>query len=398
MFRPAPFSIACAALLSLLAPACRRATPPPEAPRDAAFVAAVNRGVAQMGQYDFAGAVTTFSALAAAHPADAGVGVNLALARINRQAESDDAEAERLLATLVSDAAVGTRARYALGLLRLHAGRDAEAAAVLTEVAASVPADPYPAYFAGQALLASAPEQALVWFDKAQALNPRLRSAAYGAFQALQRLGRADQAAPKLAQFQALERDPRAEMAEFKYTRMGPLATAITLDAPPATTPPPVPLVQGTAFTAARALSDPPEAARVADSGAWRHHRRRPRRQWRGRPLPRQRRHRRLAQRRADERRGRRRSSPPTRSRGVRGVRTALWGDIDDDGLLDVALLGNGTTSIWRQSPAGRWRDVTTVMRAPRPTSMPSTAPSSTPTTTATSTCGWSTGAVQTSC
>ena len=37
-----------------------------------------------------------------------------------------------------------------------------------------------------------------------------------------------------LAQFQALERDPRAEMAEFKYTRMGPLAMAFTLDAPPA--------------------------------------------------------------------------------------------------------------------------------------------------------------------
>ena len=174
--------------------------------------------------------MTTFSALAAAHPADAGVGVNLALARINRQAESDDAEAERLLTTLVTDASVGTRARYALGLLRLHAGRDAEAAAVLSEVASSVPADPYPAYFAGQALLASAPERALVWFDKAQAINPRLRSAAYGAFQALQRLGRADEAAPRLAQFQALERDPRAEMAEFKDTRMGPLAMAFTLD------------------------------------------------------------------------------------------------------------------------------------------------------------------------
>ncbi len=52
---------------------------------------------------------------------------------------------------------------------------------------------------------------------------------------------------------------------------------------------------------------------------------------------------------------------------GVRGVRTALWGDIDDDGLLDVALLGNRTTSIWRQGPAGRWRDVTTAMRAPTP-------------------------------
>ena len=51
----------------------------------------------------------------------------------------------------------------------------------------------------------------------------------------------------------------------------------------------------------------------------------------------------------------------------VRGVRAALWGDIDDDGLIDAVLLGDGTTSVWRQSPAGRWRDVTTAMRAATP-------------------------------
>ena len=133
-------------------------------------------------------------------------------------------------------------------------------------MASSVPDDPYPAYFAGQALLASAPEQALTWFDKAQALDPRLRSAAYGAFQALQRLGRSDEAAPRLAQFQALERDPRAEMAEFKYTRMGPLAMAFTLDEPPARVRPPLPPVPAMAFTAAR-----PIAVLAAGAGrAWR--------------------------------------------------------------------------------------------------------------------------------
>ena len=160
--------------------------------------------------------------------------LNLALARLNRQAEGDAADAERRLSAIVGDAATGTRAKYALGLLRLHAGREAEAARLLSEVAAATPGDAYPAYFAGQARLASAPAEALLWFDKAQAIDPRLRSASYGAFQALQRLGRADEAAPMLAQFQALERDPRAALAELKYTRMGPMATVITLDLPPA--------------------------------------------------------------------------------------------------------------------------------------------------------------------
>ena len=217
-----------------------------------------------MGQYDFAGAVTTFSALAAAHPPTPASASTSPSRASTAKAESDAAEAERLLTTLVTDATVGTRAKYALGLLRLHAGRDAEAAAVLTEVASSVPADPYPAYFAGQALLASAPEQALAWFDKAQALNPQLRSAAYGAFQALQRLGRPDEAAPRLAQFQALERDPRAEMAEFKYTRMGPLAMAFTLDEPAAAPNPPA-AIAATAFTAARPIPLPAPGRR-----AWR--------------------------------------------------------------------------------------------------------------------------------
>ena len=252
-----------------------------------------------------------------------------------------------------------------MGLLRLYAGRDGEAAALLTEVASSVPDDPYPAYFAGQALLSSAPEQALTWFDKAQALDPRLRSAAYGAFQALQRLGRSDQAAPRLAQFQALERDPRAETAEFEYTRMGPLAMAFTLDEPPVAPATPLPPVPAMAFTAARPIAVPVPAGRAwrsVASGAIT-----------------------VVDLDADGEldlflanaltgdapnavvlSGRDSSAldlshPLAR---VRGVRSALWGDIDDDGLVDTVLLGDGTTSVWRQSPAGRWREVTTAMRA----------------------------------
>ena len=368
MLRDVRSSLACVSLTLVVGAGCQRPAPPAAPVRDAGFVAAVNHGVAQMGQYDFPAAVDTFAALAASHPDEAGVVLDLALARINRQRDGDAAEAERALGRIVGDAAVGTRAQYALGLLRLYAGRDAEAASLLDAVAAAAPRDPYPSYFAGQARLGSAPDEAVARFDRAQAIDPLLRSAYYGAFQALQRLGRTAEAQARLERFQALERDPRAQMAEFKYTRMGPLAMAVTLDATPARNAPPVPLAQGMAFTDAVVLAQPPEAGRAWRTAA---------------PgaitvadldgngdvdlflanavagdAPN------AVFMRDGDASTLNAAHPLSR---VRGVRSALWGDIDDDGLVDVALLGNGTTSIWRQAPAGRWRDVTTAMRASTP-------------------------------
>jgi hypothetical protein len=369
MPRLAPSLIVCG-LCAFPAGACRRADAPPPATRDAAFVAAVNRGVAQMGQFDFGAAVATFSGLTASHPGDAGAIVNLAIARLNRQNEGDAVEAERLLVPLVADQEVGTRTKYALGLLRLHAGREADAAALLSEVATAAPADAYPAYFAGQARLASAPAEALAWFTKAQALAPRLRSAYYGAFQALQRTGRSAEAAPMLTRFQALERDPRAETAELKYTRMGPLAMAFTLDAAaPAGAMPTPPLPGVERFASARVLMSPTgtatdpswsvEAASLSiadvdgdgDGDLFAAHAARgpnanvvlrlgsDTRIW----------------------------DPAHPLAGVADVRGALWGDIDDDGLVDAVLLRRGATAVWRQAPAGRWSDVTTSMRAATP-------------------------------
>src|SRR5262249_54217036 len=72
---------------------------------------------------------------------------------------------------------------------------------------------------------------ALVAFERALTLNPRLRSAAYSAFQARRRLGRSD-ASVMLDRFRALEIDPRSEIVEFKYTRMGPLGEAAAIDRP----------------------------------------------------------------------------------------------------------------------------------------------------------------------
>jgi tetratricopeptide (TPR) repeat protein len=366
---PAVVRVPALLLLLTAAVGCGRDAPPQPPARNAAVVAGVNRAVAQMGQYDFSAAVATLEPLVAAHPADAGLAVNLALAHINRQSEGDAAAAERLLTAVTGDPAMGTRAQYALGLLQLYAGRDAEAAPLLAAAAAATPTDGYAAYFAGQARLATAPEDALGWFTKAQALDPHLRSAHYGAFQALQRLGRGSEAEAMLTRFQSLERDPRAQLAEFKYTRMGPLATAVTLDAPPeASQPgavgsafsepsPPFPSRQsmppgfGTwvpdtaSLTVADLDGDGDVEIFLANAMAGR------------RPNA-------ILHIDSSDSQVLDNEHPLS---SVSGVRAAMWGDIDDDGLVDVVLLRRGGTAIWRQAPAGTWRDVTNAMRASTP-------------------------------
>lgn len=331
-------------------------TPAPTAAPDAALVAATNTAVGHMGRYDFQAAVDVLTPLAAAYPASAETAFNLAVAHINRQRAEDAPEAERRLRTVLDHPAVGTRARYALGLLLLYQGRDAEAYTLLSAVAAAVPADPFPAYFTGQARLAAAPAEALPWFEQARTLDPLLRSASYGVFQAEQRSGRQAQATAALAVFESLDTDPRARMAEFKYTRMGPLAEAMFVETPVAPTPRP----EGAPFEREAVLQALPGAAAdaritVADidgDGAleifasnaargaapnlllrragtgWTHDDRHP-----------------LA--------------------AVAGVRAALWGDLDNDGLLDVVLVrGNGASAVWRQTAPGAWQDVTAASRA----------------------------------
>ena len=72
-----------------------------------------------------------------------------------------------------------------------------------------MPPDGFAAYFAAQQRLTTAPAEALAWYEKAAAREPLLRSAYYGAFLALRRLGRDAEAKDMLARFQ----DARAQSA-----------------------------------------------------------------------------------------------------------------------------------------------------------------------------------------
>ena len=181
---------------------------------------------------------------------------------MNRQGDGDAARAEALLRESLQRPAIARRARYALGLLLMHDGREAEALPLLTAVASDDPPDGFAAYFAGQLRLGDAPAEALEWYRRAAALQPLLRSAHYGAFLALRRLNRDEEATAMLARFQALERNPQAVIAEFEYTRMGPLSEAITVDLPASQTAPPA----GARFAAPAPLVDD-NASRGVEAG-----------------------------------------------------------------------------------------------------------------------------------
>ena len=333
---------------------CRRASGSAVTPE---LVERNNRAVGLMGQFDFNAAVGEFTQLQAAAPDWPEGRLNLAIAFMNRQGDGDAARAETLLRELLETPAVAHRARYALGLLLAHDGRSAEALPLLTAVASADPPDGFAAYFAGQLRLAEAPAEALEWYRRAASLQPLLRSAHYGAFMALRRLNRDDEATAMLARFQALERNPQATVAEFKYTRMGPLSEAITVDVGGERPPPapsgarfrsPVPLVDDSAIPWRK--GGPPRSITVADldgddtldvflAGAI------------DGPDPNA----------VIVQRGQRytidRAHPLAR---VRDVRAALWGDLDDDGLVDVVLCRPaGGTQIWKQASAGRWIDAT---------------------------------------
>ncbi|MEZ5416931.1 MAG: FG-GAP-like repeat-containing protein [Vicinamibacterales bacterium] len=349
-----------ACVLATTAVACR-GTDEPLRGAPPALVAGITAAGGQMGRYDFQAAVDQYAALARDFPDSAETSFNLAVALVNRQRQEDAAEAERRLRALTDHPRIGVRARYTLGLLLLYQGRDAEAFPLLSSVAAARPRDPYPAYFAGQARLTSAPDDALRWFDAAVAADPLLRSAQYGAFQALQRSGRADAAAGRLEAFQALERDPRARLAEFKYSRMGPLAEVVFVDGPEAPAPAPagppfqaprvvqaLPALPGDAapsvtvvdldgdgdldlVAAGTGSQASPNLVLLAQPSGW---------------AP----------------------APAHPLAAVPGVRAALWGDIDNDGLVDAVLVrARGGTSLWRQTAPGQWTDITRASHAGTP-------------------------------
>jgi tetratricopeptide (TPR) repeat protein len=327
-------------------------------------VAAENRAIGLMGQFDFERAREGFAQLAAAHPNRTDLRINLAIATLNRQRSADDAEARQAFEAVLTSQPDDVRAHYGLGLALLHDGNAREALTHFTFIEDHGKADAYVQYFVAQSRsqlgdLAGA----LEGYQRALAAAPRMRSAAYGAFRALQQLGRPDEAQRMLEVFRDLESNPQAESVEFKYTRMGPLAE-VRATSPPSRSrvvkpagavferaslhlAPPLRPITWRRFDAAHPASitaadidgdgrvDLFIAGAIDEGGAMKN-----------------------AVLLNREPAGFQIDLDNALAR-VPDVTAALWGDYDNDGLLDVYLCRRGANQLWRQTAKGVWSDVT---------------------------------------
>ncbi len=315
-----------------------------------------NQGVGKMGQYDYAAAHTLFSELVAALPQwDDGL-VNLAISTLNRQHEGDEAVALELVREVIARSPDHLAAQFVAGILLFNGGQAEQAAVHFEAVHRGDPGDAYATYFLAQGKTQSGDyAQALTLYEQAIESDSYLRSAYYGAFLAAQRLGDRGRAESFLALYQRLANNPRAALAEIKYTRMGPKAeakpVAQIVRSELAGRP------QGAIFakpqTLLASLHSPgrPVSITVADIdsdgrediflagvehpngshntllfGASQNYR------------------------------------PATISHPlavVDNVRAAAWGDFDNDGLTDLYLGRQGENQLWRQRSAGVWENVT---------------------------------------
>lgn len=217
-----PFGM-CLALAAVLGAGCS----PVPSPISDEEIARNNEGVALMGQYLNEEARQRFAALVEGRPDWHEVRVNEAIATLNRQNEGDERLALAMAEAVLAEDPAQPRAAYVAGLMHFYLG-DAEAALrYFARVRERAPHDAHVAYFTGQAESQRGRHaEALALYREAMALDPYLKSAYYGAALALRQLGDADGARAMLDDYQRFAGNPRAHLAEFRYTRMGPLAEA----------------------------------------------------------------------------------------------------------------------------------------------------------------------------
>ena len=155
---------------------------------------------------------------------------------------------------------------------------------------------------------------------------------------ALRRAGRAEEAGQLLADYQRFDANPAARLAGFSYTRMGPKATALAVTPVQFETPVPA----GALFAAPRQLVAAATGGDIttADFNGDGHQ-----------DLL-------VAGETALLLAGDGETFTPVDDHplaGIAPVNAALWGDVDDDGLLDAVLCGATGARILRQTSADVW-------------------------------------------
>lgn len=345
-------------------PSPERITERPPVGPDENAIRAHNRAVGMMGRYEYDDAREIFAQLAEAHPDWHDVKVNFAIATLNRQRSGDEEAALAILKDVLEAEPEHVRARYVSGLLQLYRGDHEKAMEHLSFVAEHDPEDAFAAYFLAQAHVAHGDhEQALDLYDRAISRNPYLRSALYGKSRALIAIGREEASHEAFEAFQRLEPNPQAQSAEFVYTRMGPKAEAQAVRRAERRPSPP----RGEVFADAVVMLgrdaedlqwhlplDRPASITIADitgNGE-------------------------LDIFLADAVRGENgaMNAVLVQEGGQfylqldhplafsAGVNAALWGDIDNNGLMDVYFCKRGRNELWKQTAEGEWHEVASEM------------------------------------
>ena len=322
-----------------------------------------NHAAGLMGQFKYDEAVTIYDRLLTLKEELSESKIDLAIARLNRRQDEDLAVAERLLDEAIEAAPEDLRAPYCRALLHFNGGEIGRALELFRRVAKKDPADGYAKYYIGQCLLLQGEHSAaLEQFEAAERSDPYLRSAYYGAFQAALRLKKQELAQDNLEQFQRLATNPRARLAELKYTRMGPKASVNVSEArnKELATLPAGPLFEDPValttdapseldWTAESNSSRPPSVtiadingdgqsdvfiSRVVDPSN---------------PI--------LRNAVFLQNSGEFQFSADHPLSAVSDVNGALWGDYDDDGFVDVYLCRQGQDRLWHQQANGVWAD-----------------------------------------
>ena len=319
---------------------CSKSAPPPPsmpAPDDVASVRLHNAAVAAMGRYDYAAAFEQLHTITQSNPMWMDGLVDLSIAQLNRQLDGDEVIALKRLETVLKSDGEHLRANYVKGLLLLNAGDSEGALACFERVAVADSGDAYAAYYTGQSLgQLGRSADAVPWFATAIAMDPYLRSSYYAGAQSARRSGDAAQADAWLAIFQRMEHNPRAVLAQLKYTRMGPKAVVQAIVATD-TAPPSRP--EGPVFAAQPSFSQASSglgragAISVGSIGDGRSIVLVPGQDTCTVFL--------LDGMNVQKLEG----HPFTR---VSGLKAALWGDVDGDGRVDVVLCCKGGDELWR--------------------------------------------------
>ena len=195
---------------------------------DSELISLNNQGVGEMGSFDYAKATTTFEKLVQRAKDWDLAKQNLSIALLNRQKPGDEDKALQLAINLSALDQSNLVANYIIGILKFNQGLCDEALPRFEKVIAHDDKDAYALYFAGQCNIQNGKvKAALDLYQQAIKADNYLRSAYYGAFMAAQRLEKPMIAKEMLAAYQKLASNPKARLAEIKYTRMGPKARAM---------------------------------------------------------------------------------------------------------------------------------------------------------------------------